>query len=402
MTLKEFAEALGVSRNDAARLALKIPGAKREAVRPGQIPMWVLPDDALDCVDETMIKAAKEQANSEEERQAPPGSVTLPAGPADSALADEELAVRRERLLVEKIRAETLRLQAEAERRKVEQELSALNAPRVGLEPVLDRLARFERRFDEAVQRPDSTLAAAEILKALSPVLTPLIERAAAPGPASTPSAFGLNELLALADRLKTSLTPPDNRLRSEIREAFREGLEIGRERARGHDDGGDGSWSSILQEVVRGLGAAMPGLVQGARDAGLLSLIPGSGARMPSVLGARGKPETDGGATAMAINPEFKEMLDALIDELSKPKETRDVAGIASFLDSIVFDQTGSTLLDRFDLIARAPERLAQITLKAIDPRLVLDSVWPGVLELLLHVKQLMAEHDQKGGDVR
>ena len=103
-----------------------------------------------------------------------------------------------------------------------------------------------------------------------------------------------------------------------------------------------------------------------------------------------------------MAINPEFKEMLDALIDELSKPKETRDVAGIASFLDSIVFDQTGSTLLDRFDLIARAPERLAQITLKAIDPRLVLDSVWPGVQELLLHVKQLMAEHDQKGGDVR
>jgi hypothetical protein len=62
-------------------------------------------------------------------------------------------------------------------------ELNALSTPRAGLEPVLDRVAGFERRLDEAMRRPDSTLAAAEILKALSTVLTPLIERAASPGP---------------------------------------------------------------------------------------------------------------------------------------------------------------------------------------------------------------------------
>ena len=135
MTLKEFAEGLGVSRNVAARLALKIPGAKREPGRPGQIPMWVLPEDALDYMDEPMVKAAKEQATSEEERPASPVSPAAPAALPDPALVDEELAVRREKLAAEKVRAETLRLQAEAERRKVEHELNALSTSPAALAP---------------------------------------------------------------------------------------------------------------------------------------------------------------------------------------------------------------------------------------------------------------------------
>jgi hypothetical protein len=88
-----------------------------------------------------------------------------------------------------------------------------------------------------------------------------------------------------------------------------------------------------------------------------------------------------------MAANPVFSEIIDAVIAELKAPKETRDVPGVVAFLESIVLNEAGDTLLDRLAPLARTPDRLAQLSARLIDPRLIQPDVWPGVRALLDHV---------------
>jgi hypothetical protein len=83
-----------------------------------------------------------------------------------------------------------------------------------------------------------------------------------------------------------------------------------------------------------------------------------------------------------------FREILDALVAELSKSKEGRDIPGIAGFLDSVVVSGNGATFLDRFAPLARTPEALARLSIKLIDPRLGSGSAWDGVRDLLVHVR--------------
>ena len=83
-----------------------------------------------------------------------------------------------------------------------------------------------------------------------------------------------------------------------------------------------------------------------------------------------------------------FQEILDALVVELSKSKETRDIAGISSFLESVPVNAEGDTLLDRFAPLARTPEALAKLSIKLIDPRLTTAPAWAGVMDLLAHVR--------------
>jgi len=56
-------------------------------------------------------------------------------------------------------------------------------------------------------------------------------------------------------------------------------------------------------------------------------------------------------------------------------------------------------TLLDRFAPLAQAPEALAKISLKLIDPRLVEPAAWSGVKDLLAHVRKLRLPHDRHVG---
>ncbi len=64
MLLREFATGLGVGRNVAAKIADAIPGVHREQLAPGQVPAIVLPDDALEYVNDhpELLEAARAQA----------------------------------------------------------------------------------------------------------------------------------------------------------------------------------------------------------------------------------------------------------------------------------------------------------------------------------------------------
>ncbi|MGH9362749.1 MAG: hypothetical protein ACRD2T_12615, partial [Thermoanaerobaculia bacterium] len=376
MTLRELADALGVSRNVAAKLAPKVPGAKREPRGPGQIPAWILPEDAFDYITEEMLEAARAEA-----AQAAP-STSAPS--ADPALLDEDRAVRRERLAADKARAEADRLRAEADRHKAEDELERLRDRQRGSRPdpgplAADRFAALERKVEEAVRRPDVAATMAELLKAATAPLAPFIERLAA-GPQPAPQPFGPTDLLGLAEKLRGLLGPPEGGLRREIRAAYRDGLEDGRERA-GTGEGGR-SWAEALSDIAR----ALPDALRFGVQAGLIR-------PKTERLGAPpGGPTQggEGGTPPMAtVDPVFKEILDGLIEELGKPDGQRDIPGLAAFLETITLDpRTGQTLRDFMDPVARSPERLALIRLKLMDPRLIEATVLPGVRNLLTHLR--------------
>jgi hypothetical protein len=83
-----------------------------------------------------------------------------------------------------------------------------------------------------------------------------------------------------------------------------------------------------------------------------------------------------------------FHEILDALVVELSKPRDSRDIHGIANFMDSFVMRDDGPTLLDRFAPLARTPEALARLSVKLIDARLTTGPAWEGIRDVLAHLR--------------
>lgn len=392
MTLREFADALGVPRNVAAKLAPKIPGARREPRGPGQIPAWVLPEDALDYVTEDLLEAARAEAGQPSQ----PGA----APPADPALLDEERAVRREHLAADKARAEADRLRAEADRHKAEEELERLRERQRGARPDpgppgADRFGALERKVEEALRRPDGAAAAAELLKAAIAPLAPFIERLAA-APPPPPQSFGPAELLTLAEKFRGLLGPPEADLRREIRVAYRDGLEDGRERTAG---GGEGarSWAETLADIARALPDALrlavqAGLIRPKADQPTLGAPPGRAAQGGN----------EGGTPPMAtVDPVFREILDALVEELAKPEGQRDIPGVAAFLETITLDaRTGQTLRDLLDPVARSPERLALMRLRLMDPRLVEAAALPGVRALLIYMREEAEREEREGGE--
>ncbi len=389
MTLRELEEKLEIPHKVALRLAPMISGAKKEAAGPGQLPRWSLPDEALNQVTEEMLEEARKQTGV-----VVPTQTVSPAPPLpDPALADEELAVKREKLAAEKIRAETARLQAEAERKKVQEELKAMGATRGGADPILaERLGRLEQRLESALQRPDPTAAVAEMVKAL----TPLLERVTTPAPA--PPAPSSTELLALFEKVK-GLVSPEGNLRGEIRAAFREGLEIGRERATGGEGGGF-SWTETIQGLLQGLAPTLPALVEAAKRSGLAMPASNTTALPSANPGGNGGSTVTEDPNVAAAQAAFKEVVDLFADEVKKPD--RNLAGLAAFLESIVLDPVrGVTLLDRLVPMAQSPERLAQVSLKLFFPRLTEPDVWPGMQALLAHLRA-EAEQAEKRGEPR
>ncbi|MFQ5792580.1 MAG: hypothetical protein ACE5JI_19080 [Acidobacteriota bacterium] len=241
------------------------------------------------------------------------------------------------------------------------------------------------------MQRPDPTATVAEVLKAITPVLAPVMERlATAPQPTSAPT-LGPTDLLNLAERIKGLIGTPEMNLRREIREAFREGLEIGRERAFAAGGEGGESWGETIRSLVQGFSPLLPGLVQAAQRA-----QPGVGGGQQALPGEQ--PQGGDGGGTMPTNPVFVEILDALLEELRRPDH--DLPGITAFLESLVLNEQGETLRDRLDAIARSPERLAQLSVKLIDPRLIAPDVWPGVRDLLAYIKQQTELENAKGDE--
>src|SRR5262245_56498105 len=80
MRLRDFAEALGINRNLAAKIAPEIPGAHRAQVAPGQVPAWILPENAVDWVTNhpEVFKAATQLKGT---HLAPTRSVTSSVAP---------------------------------------------------------------------------------------------------------------------------------------------------------------------------------------------------------------------------------------------------------------------------------------------------------------------------------
>ena len=97
--------------------------------------------------------------------------------------------------------------------------------------------------------------------------------------------------------------------------------------------------------------------------------------------------------------NPAFKDALDAIIGELSKPKEEWAIPELAAFLDSIVVTGDGQTMLDRLVPLTRTTASLAQVSLRLIDPRLGDPKLGPAVGALLSYVREEVEREENPGG---
>jgi hypothetical protein len=214
-----------------------------------------------------------------------------------------------------------------------------------------------------------------------APFFAPLVERLAAPPPPAAVSSppLGAVELLSLAEKIKGLVAPPEPNLRREVRDAFREGIEIGRERA--SESGTGSAWSPEgVATVISTAGPFIHDALNRFRPNPGTPALPGAPGASPGAPD-RGQP--------MAANPVFSEIIEAVITELKAPKETRDVPGVAAFLGSIVIGAEGTTLYDRLASVAHSPERLARLSLRVIDQRLADASVWDGMSELLAYVRE-------------
>lgn len=396
LTLRDLCERLEITRPVALRLVKKLPGAAKRAQGGGKMERWEIPDDALDSIDDEMLDAAKAEAAAGSTAPAsPPTEGRSGVATTDPALREEALAVDRERLAAERARAETERLEAETRRARAERDLeSARGGTKSGADPVVaDRLSRLERLVERVVESatqrpaPDSTAGVTELVKAAVPLLAPLMERLAAPSttPATTP-ALGPAELLSLAGQLKALIAPPESSLRRDIGAAFREGVDIGRARAGAEaGDGGGGGLVATVNSIIQGLAPYVPSIIEGVRGlSGPARAAPD--AAPERALRSAPPAQPSGGDAPMAINP-LKEILDAVLEELTKPVAERDLPGVAAFLESIVLNEAGDTFLDRLAPLARTPDRLAKLSARLIDPRFSEPDAWPGVRALLDHL---------------
>ncbi len=253
MTIKQLEEALQIPRSAALRLARMLPGAKKEAAAPGQIPRWVIPDDALQHLTEEMIEAARAE---------PPPATAASLG--DPGLVEEERAVKRARLAAEQARAEADRLKAEADRVKAEEDLARLRDRRGPTTPepalsswLLDRLDRLERAVHDGAH-PDPMAPMAEMVMT---IMAPLIERLAAPPPPA-PTQPSLPDLLGIVEKVRSLAGPPEN-MRREIREAYRDGVEDGGARAAASTGEGPSAWADVLR--------SLPEMIRTGQELGLL-----------------------------------------------------------------------------------------------------------------------------------
>ncbi len=404
MRLKEFAEALGVSRNVAARLAVRIPGARKEPGEPGQIPRWILPDDAPAHVDEAMVEQAKGEV------AVPDRSAGGSPGAGSPELAEERRAVERERLAAERARAEAERLRAEAERRRLEEreaERRRLDERegRLGADPRLaERLAGLESRLDEALRRPDPVAAVGEMVKTFTPLLAPVLERLTAPPPSPAPTA-ALADVLALVEKARGFLGPPEGQLRTEVelgRDMLRQGIALGREQAAAAVSDGEGSaWTP--EGVARIVEVAAPFLRDGL-DTIRTALGRRPGLPLPSALASESPspPAQVTGGLPMDATPALREIVDALLDELRKPPGQRDIPGVAVFLTTLPMAPDGGTFYDLALALARSPEVLARVRLKLMDPRLAAPEVWPAVLELLAFLRDEGSPREEEANGER
>ncbi len=253
MTLKELEEQLGVPRAVALRLARMIPGAKKEAGGPGQIPRWVIPDDALQHLTEEMLEAARVE----------PSPATA-ASPGDPGLVEEERAVKRARLAADQTRAEADRLKAEADRVKAEEDLARLRDRRGPTTPepalsswLLDRLDRLERAVQDGAH-PDPMAPMAEMVIT---IMAPLIEKLAAQ-PSPAPTQPSLPDLLGIVEKVRSLAGPPEE-VRRELRATYRAGLEDGMARAGVGTGEGASAWADVLH--------SLPEMIRTGQELGLL-----------------------------------------------------------------------------------------------------------------------------------
>ncbi len=185
MTLRQLgdeltARGIELGKDALYKLAPKIPGATKQALRPGAIPQWTFPDDTLDRLTPDLIEEAVAEA-----RSSPPPSSAASAPAAAAArvgVGDDEAELRRARLRLDRERLELDRLEVEGRRAELERRRGGASAGGVDATTLLllDRLNSVERKLDGA---GGHTSGFAALAAAIGPVLTPLITQfAARPG----------------------------------------------------------------------------------------------------------------------------------------------------------------------------------------------------------------------------
>ncbi len=161
MTLRELKEKLDVPHKVALRLAPMIPGAKKEAATPGQIPGWVFPDDAPDHITEEMLQAAR--ASLRDDPALPAELREESQGVREAREASELADARRRQIEAEEQLADTERKRQarrrteEVERRTHRLRLRELASTRDAL---LEEIRHLEQRLVALHQEFERRLAA--------------------------------------------------------------------------------------------------------------------------------------------------------------------------------------------------------------------------------------------------
>ena len=92
--------------------------------------------------------------------------------------------------------------------------------------------------------------------------------------------------------------------------------------------------------------------------------------------------------------NPIF----DALVIELRRPKDDRDMSAIAAFLDTVATGP-GTTALTLFETLSATKDHLARVSHGQYDPRLVDNETWPGVIQFLGYLREAAQRAEEPQG---
>ncbi len=389
-SVKDLMEEYGLTRSQATRLARRLPGSKKEQLRPGAIPSWTIPDESVESITPELL---------DEVRQAAPQAAPAPPRlEGDPGLTEELRAVKKEELEAARIRAKAERLKAEEELERVERRARGEGREGRSDPMVADLLlAKFEAAMAAQQQRPE-TSTIADVLKVLAArpdhtekIFQVLLERLAAPAAASQPI-LGPTELLTLIERFKNLAGSPQVNLRQEVREAFRDGIELGRER--GMVESGE-SEGSLAEGIVKGFAPFIPEILETVRGFAGHRGVP---VNTPRGLQPRGAPsatqQEEGTMPKTEHDHQFREIINAVVSELEKP--TPDVGGVGAFLETVPVNAEGTTMIELLAPLARAPESLAKLRLRMMDERLASEQLWPAVKDLLTWAeKQLEGERE-------
>ncbi|MGH7390786.1 MAG: hypothetical protein ACREM3_15210 [Candidatus Rokuibacteriota bacterium] len=274
MTVKELETALGVSRDVAYALAAQLARqglAEKVRKRPGAIPSWQLPDNALELVDETMLADATAAVRAAipgtggQIHDVEPAATGGRATQRGAAVTEEATELQRARIRLERQRLELDELELRERREALERRRGGAQGGGVDVATVmlLERLNGLERKVDAAAQGagtsstlPAGTTAAA-IIGAAVPILKPFVESLAAKPPAP--------DVAALVREAVRELRPAEGSNPTTAAQQVLELVTLLRPLVRGGRD--ESTWVEVARTVAPHVPTVVAKVVDGIRD---------------------------------------------------------------------------------------------------------------------------------------